>query len=895
MTAATPTFSQIKAHVASIRQKETRTRVIGIRAAGRWTGGTERRDGTHLYVIRQCDSPLAVMMALREPIEEDATKVLITPLEETDLGNDILLRLAKRRLFQIDSWQIIRTLFQTRAVDPRLTGQAWIADLLLDRVPADGYPAARGGFLDAETVWPILLRQEIGLLAESPDLSSLVKWGLNTESTSRFRGASEIFRRGATEWLVEQVGHVAAVILRCVTELERPDIVPLGLACGVVFHPGAAGRLERAAGKVEERYLAGKTVDASILERWSSAATEVTRALRHTDPRAYRQVLNRVDEILREVQADAYAYLSDASLIGFDQRLARFGQRLGDLLADQLWDQRDELKAARQLVRDHDHAAQEGRRLERVDMAHRLVRWLGERKRVGAAQPLSLSEAASLHERDGGFVDWARHSLRTGDPVRELSAAYARLFEEVTKIRERQSQHFASLLADWTAAGSPAQEVVPVERMLAEIVAPLAAESPVLVIVIDGMSAAVCRELLSDVTRHDWVSLGEPGRAFNRPGIAAIPSVTEFSRTSLLSGRLRQGASSDETAAFAEHPALVSQSRNGFPPILFHKATLTGAEDAVLASDVRKEIASSHRKIVGVVVNAVDDNLLKGEQIDTPWSRDAIKVLPSLLYEARNARRLVVLLSDHGHILDYQTQARTGDGGERWRFATGNPCADELLVQGNRALVEGHRLIAPWSERVRYGMKKNGYHGGLTPQEMVTPITVLASTEGYPRGWHELADDRPSWWDEPAPVLESAGPPTPSLKPARPQDKGLLFDLEPPAEQETAIKASEPVLDWVQCLISSPVFHEQKRLAGRGVPADSLFIELLSALDRQGGKMTSAALARMMRFPTLRLPGLLAKIQRILNIDGYPVLSRDDASDTVELSRDLLLKQFDLV
>jgi hypothetical protein len=93
MTAATPTFSQIKAHVASIRQKETRARVIGIRAAGRWTGGTERRDGTHLYVIRQCDSPLAVMMALREPIEEDATKVLITPLEETDLGNDILLRL----------------------------------------------------------------------------------------------------------------------------------------------------------------------------------------------------------------------------------------------------------------------------------------------------------------------------------------------------------------------------------------------------------------------------------------------------------------------------------------------------------------------------------------------------------------------------------------------------------------------------------------------------------------------------------------------------------------------------------------------------------------------------------------------------------------------------------
>ena len=67
------------------------------------------------------------------------------------------------------------------------------------------------------------------------------------------------------------------------------------------------------------------------------------------------------------------------------------------------------------------------------------------------------------------------------------------------------------------------------------------------------------------------------------------------------------------------------------------------------------------------------------------------------------------------------------------------------------------------------------------------------------------------------------------------------------------------------------------------------------ALDRRGGKMTSVALARELQFPTLRLPGLLAKMQRILNVDGYPVLSRDDAADTVELNRDLLLKQFDLV
>ena len=171
--------------------------------------------------------------------------------------------------------------------------------------------------------------------------------------------------------------------------------------------------------------------------------------------------------------------------------------------------------------------------------------------------------------------------------------------------------------------------------------------------------------------------------------------MTEFSRTSLLVGRLRQGSSSDETIGFEQHPALVGRLRTGLPPILFHKAALQEADDVVLASEVRKEIRSSQRRVVGVVVNAVDDNLSKGDQLDTRWSRDAIKVLPALLHEARGARRLVVLLSDHGHVLDHQTHARSGDGSDRWRTAVGSPANDELTVQGSRVLVEGHRLVAP--------------------------------------------------------------------------------------------------------------------------------------------------------------------------------------------------------
>ena len=85
----------------------------GRERASTWIGISTRFD--------QCDSPLAILMALREPMPDGATRVLITPLDEGELGDDILLRLAKRRLFQIDSWQIVRSLFQARAVDPGLT------------------------------------------------------------------------------------------------------------------------------------------------------------------------------------------------------------------------------------------------------------------------------------------------------------------------------------------------------------------------------------------------------------------------------------------------------------------------------------------------------------------------------------------------------------------------------------------------------------------------------------------------------------------------------------------------------------------------------------------------------------------------------------------------------
>ncbi len=445
MATTAPTFSQIRAQVAAIRRKLPEARVIGIRAPGRWTGERVRRHGEETYVIEQCDSPLALRIALRADDGPATTKVLITSLDEKQLSDDILVRLAKRQLFPIDAWQIVKSLFQAHAIDPRLTRHHWIADDLMEFIPEGGYPAVSGGFLDAETVWPILLGRVIGLVNDRPDLAAILRWSIDTTAVARFRAATPEFREAAVNWLAETAGTTATAVFRCIATNQRPDALPIGLAAGVVYNAKARGKLEKAAGKMEERFLGRSAPDEHTVERWNAVAAEVIR-LQITDPRSKGSLLQRADEILHEVGAEAFAYLSSTSPLGFGQRLARFGKDLACILERKGGASLEDLMAARVEIGDHELAARERRRLERVDMAIRLVRWLEQRETTAQCDPRSLVEASDDHLAEGAFVDWARLTLRTGDPIRELSEAYGKLFGRVTELREARSRQFAELL-----------------------------------------------------------------------------------------------------------------------------------------------------------------------------------------------------------------------------------------------------------------------------------------------------------------------------------------------------------------------------------------------------------------------------------------------------------------
>jgi len=181
----------------------------------------------------------------------------------------------------------------------------------------------------------------------------------------------------------------------------------------------------------------------------------------------------------------------------------------------------------------------------------------------------------------------------------------------------------------------------------------------------------------------------------------------------------------------------------------------------------------------------------------------------------------------------------------------------------------------------------------LNPQEMVVPISVLTAGTEWPPGWREAPVAYPSWWEEDfreLPPLEGVPARQELAKPA-----GLLFPMEGPEREAPQTEtATRPIPSWITDLLGSPLFVEQKRLGGRAAPSEEVFTKLLWTLDERGGKMTTTALARAMERPPHRLAGLLAVGQRVLNVDGYAVLSRDDVSDSVELDADLLRRQFGL-
>jgi hypothetical protein len=355
--------------------------------------------------------------------------------------------------------------------------------------------------------------------------------------------------------------------------------------------------------------------------------------------------------------------------------------------------------------------------------------------------------------------------------------------------------------------------------------------------------------------------------------------VTEFARASLLSGRACKGGQDQERAGFS----------NLFPSgSLFHKAELSDQRGQGVSAAVQDRIRQG-KDLVALVLNAVDDQLKGSGQLRVRWNRQNVPLLQSLLGLASQTGCLVVLASDHGHVLETGTQlAPGGEGGERW-LPPERPCLDgEILIQGKRLEAWAGDVLVPWSEKLRYAPVHNGYHGGVTTQEWLAPLCVLdplGSMQSLPQGWQATELIPPRWWSlEALPVLQSA--PLAATSIAVPSSMSVL--------QGTPL-LGEMARSWIQAILESDVMEMQSKIAGRAAKPEMArrALEAFDAApDQEEVRIHRATMAQRARETPTRLQGWIALVGRLLNVDNTECFGTTPDGQQLFLKPRLLVRQF---
>jgi hypothetical protein len=782
------------------------------------------------------------MLEMREQLSagEPGKLVIVTPIEE--LADDLRSRLYKRSLLPIDTWKVLLQSYGARDVEGRLKADRILGEALL-RYPAVPVP---GGLITEEIAWQVIGR-EVFDLGVRPDAVDLLQW-VHTKAQDRFDTASPELRERLSAWLMRTSGPIAGTLFAVAAAGHSRDAVAIGLALRALLADAANPELAQALVRVE-RYTANRSLSREIAEVWAAAAEKLVTP----------DQIDASDRILNDLGAAHFAYLSRWSARGNQQRIDDFAGELAPLPRST-----DALERLIAELRDRNWPTGERSILGRLEMSVRLLRWLH------AAGPTltAFEDSAQWYAREGSWVDWARTRIRGGYERGPLAAALANLTLAVKERRERENRQFAAILAGWNNQGAHFQKLIGVESIIERYVAPLALkEEPVLAIILDGMSLAVCRELSVEIAARRWTAFS-PDALEIPPAVSALPSVTEFSRYSLLSGGLARGNQGAEELAWCNHSALVAASGKQHPPVLFHKNDLSAM--AGTDSPVLREIADIRRLVVGVVINAIDDSLSGPVQIAPDWNLEYLAVLRPLLDEAAAAGRIVLLTADHGHILDYGTECRRHEGSDRYRPGKGDT-AGEYWLEGGR-LLGSAGVTALGTEGIRYGSRpRNGYHGGITPQECLVPVMLFVQSGRQIPGWKEVVEAQPEWW--------LAGAPIPAKEPKAKRK---------PKQQQTLFAE-----DWISSLMASDLFRQQMDLPGNRIQPDRL-AAVLRALDAAGNRLLRAAFASRMSLPLVRVNTTVAAMQRVLNYDGYGILTIDEAADMVILDRPLLERQFNL-
>ena len=890
---------QLKAQVARWRGRrgwETE-RVFAIRTDFSY-GGEPELDCDGLVVnVADCRSDLEARDLLLGLNEQDGHGLLLLMRTDEDrIGEDVRASFAGKTVHTLDQREVLKEIYQATAIDPRVSNDDSLLDAMVMAGSTGSGRKAPGGVLDLDFAWSVILRQP-DLMNQRPDLVEILRWSLDESRWSLVQALSEELVPSFFQWVGERAGGVSRCLETLFTTDQSNLYLSLGLVAGDLFHERLADADGAADARVRiENYLNGETLKSSEAAIWSKAAIEVL-SKRSTDERD--RIAGEVDAILDGIRATELAYAFDWSKRGFQERWLRFAEDI-DRLAKRKWESgsRAVFNSLSQL-REHGLAPLHEPRLKRAEMAVRLAGYEANfAKKLGKAS--GLKAAALQYSESESFIDWARFSLSWGDSLPEVEEVYGRLARRLAKARAESQLNFGEHLCHWHNDNENATSgLLPIESAVANYVKPLAEKQPVLLLVMDGMNFPAFHQL-SRTLGSGWAAQRKQGESFPTQVLSVLPSITEISRWTLFAGKVQKDGRKSEPVAFREHPALADLRSRG-KPVLFKKGDLTAEDSTSLSPKVRDALAGSDHRVVGIVINAIDDQLKTGGQLSIDWNVHDIGILPTILDAAAQGNRTVVLTSDHGHIPEMEnTKAieRGSEGEARYRYGeVGDDDEREFSGQRIEAATGGRSVILPLTEGLRYGDKAAGYHGGACDLEALVPLAVYASPGDELEGYEPVDAPEPEWWDWRRVFLGEATV-VPEAVPAKPKTKKKKVETvdELPLFENLTSESGEELepSGWLDAFFQSEVFAEQERLLGPAGPRKEHLKKVLTVLDSAEGKLMLSTIAQAIGEPSFRVQGILSRVARFMNVDSYEILEIDRESETVRLHRKLLASQFQI-
>jgi hypothetical protein len=909
VTATVASLPVVRALIDQARSKQFDGGVIGVLARPEWDGPAEfEHDGVPVNVV-PCPSALAVREALlgRSP---QRWLIVLTDRDTEDLGLGITAHFVGKRLRQPDPWEAVRDGFGATRVDHRLVTAAnprELANGLLMATPDGGWAPARGGLLTPDHAFSSLASVRLGLGKPGGDLDSgaVLAWSSHPTSTTGLADLRSLAGETVVDALLDWIGRRTGATGRAIAPLLRAnrsgDAVPLGLVTRAVLS-SAMDSGPRALLRAQ----LGERLSDPVLHAWASDAEAATSDLLVRDGDAAAHVLARAEKLLDTLESGSLAGASNLLRRGLSSRLAALGEALR-IASDRAFVRADTQDpdapladpARVQSIEDvltevEAHALaghQDELRVPRARAAVRLTRWLARPVQGLSTEP--LDHYVARHRDHDAWVDRAADDVWTGVSDEGLAQG---LRAVLAASRLRRSAHdltFAAALARHEADQRPAPNgVAYLEEVMTGTVLPLAKSQPVLLVIADGMSAAVASEVIDDIVHRyeSWLECVPKGHDRRGTALALLPTLTRVSRTSLLCGEHRDGGQAEERDGFA---ALCRAA--GIQGTLFHKKPLDTSEAGFeLGHDVTATIDDvTVTPLVACVLNTIDDALDRSDPGGTAWNASNVKHLRPLLDAARRSGRLVVLTSDHGHVIERRNGRSLSipdASSNRSRPGTSGPAVTEgeIRMHGQRVLLHNGDATLAVDEQLRYGSLKAGYHGGAAPAEVIVPVCVLTPT-GEPDGWRYAPPQSPDWWRGPVAVEAAAGKPTtpPAARRSTASPGPTLFDVAPPV--------ASPRKDLAASVIASRTYRDQRSRASRVLIEDKQVGDLLRALvAAPANRLDSESAAAALGIATVQFSGALGQLQRLLNVEQYPVVSRDPDGVTVVLDLVLLREQFEV-